>query len=229
MIKNLPALLMREQIKQLQSTVSQSLENDFIPKGKRRAGLRDNWEEIEKGNQLRSEVAISMLFDARPIAAFLGSDFWVYSQSLEDCEAIKAKARLYGFRRFETFVPKTGHPDDKMLSIPDPRGSYAVRVEYSDSLIFGDHAQSWLTLHQHQVETMREHIIFTYCHNADARFDFNDELAAKIMLCGLMAHYEKLNEVAKKRGQEPLTVIIKMEKKHKALDVWTVFLALKAN
>ncbi len=227
MIKNLPALPMRDQIKQVQKIVSQSLENDFIPEGKRRAGLRDGWEQIEEQNQARAEVAISLLFDGRPIAAFLGSDFWVYAQSIQETEVIKEKARAYGFKRFETFVPKTGHPDDKMISIADPRGPYAVRVEYSESLIFGDHAKGWLALHEHQIKTMQDQIIYTYCHNADARFDFNDKLAASIMLCGLMTHYAEIEKVATEQGKAKPPVVIKMEKNDRTLDVWTVYLTLK--
>ncbi len=227
MIKNLPALPMRNQIKQLQKIVSQSLENDFIPEGKRRAGLRDGWEQIEEQNQARAEVAISLLYAGRPVAAFLGSDFWVYAQSLEEAEEIKTISRAYGFKRFETFVPKTGHPDDKMISIADPRGPYAVRVEFSQSLIFGDHAQKWLAFHEHQITTMQEHIIYTYCHNTDARFDFNDELAAKVMLCGLLTHYAEMEKVATKQGKEKPPVTVRMEKNERTLDVWTVYLTLK--
>lgn len=218
---------MRDQIKSIQSIVSQSLENNSIPKGKRRKGLRKGWEKIEELNQARAEVAISMLYAGRPIAAFLGSDFWVYAQSIKETEEIKKISRAYGFKRFETFVPKTGHPDDKMISIADPRGPYAVRVEYSESLIFGDQAEKWLSLHEHQISTMKEHIIYTYCHNADARFDFNDELAANIMLCGLLTHYERVKEIATKQGEQAPSVIVKMQKNERTLDVWTVFLTLK--
>lgn len=225
MIKNLPALLIRDTITQLCDVVCQPLENDFIPEGKCRAGLRDGWEEIELENEKQQSIVISMLFDGRSIASFLGSDFWVYAQSIEECETIKAKARAYGFKRFETFIPKTGHPDDKMISIADPRGSYAVRVQYSKDLIFGNHAKKWLSFHQLQIDTMQDHIIFTYCHNTDARFDFNDELAADIMHLGLLHHYAEVGKVAKQQGKQTPPVKIKKEKA--ALDVWTIYLELK--
>ncbi len=114
-----------------------------------------------------------------------------------------------------------------MISIADPRGPFAVRVEFSQSLIFGDHAKGWLALHEHQIKTMQDEIIFTYCHNADARFDFNDELAANILFCGLLHNYEEVTKVAKAQGKQPPPVVVKMEKNERTLDVWTVYLTLK--
>lgn len=225
-IVNLPALLMCDQINQLKSVVSQSLENDFIPEGESFASLRDDWEQVDKANKERAETAISMLFDGRPIAAFLGVDFWVYALSLQEVDAIKEKARAYGFKRLETFVPKAGHPDDEMISIADPCGSYAVRVGYSRDLIFGKHAKKWLSFYEQPISTVQEYITYTYCYNNDASFDFNDEQSAKIMHCGLLAHYRDLKKAAINCGKEAPAVNIVIGMKKGTLDVWTVSLSL---
>lgn len=212
-IRNLPALIMRDQIKQLCDVVSQPLHDQSKLNG-RRTPLCDNWEEIDDQNRARKDVAISMLFDGRDVAAGLGSEFWLYCISLTDVAEAKKKLHAYGYKYLETFVPKVGHPDDKKISIndPDPRHAFAIRVNSSTGLIFGDHAEQWLDLHKQIIDVMRDEIIYTYCHNTDARFHFASKEAAAVLYTSLLAHYANMQAYAQEQGKEAPAVSVKMEK-----------------
>lgn len=222
----LPALLMREQIPFLAKMLSQPLESDDIPKGKRRAALRPDWELIENENEQRLEAVLSRLFSHRDIACCLGAEFWVYCTSLDDVAEAKKQLAAYGYKNIGTFIPKVGHPEDDKKSIPDPdpRHAFAIRVSPSESLIFGEHANKWLELHKHLIDVVREYITYTYCHNTDARFTFQTREPALILYTGLLYHYAEMKKQAEKQNKEMPEMIIKIKQSHLCINSYVVCL-----
>ncbi len=206
----------------LLKSVEQPLHGE--PTEGKRAALLPNWEEIEKQNEQAQAVELQKVFN-REACAFLGSEFWLYADSLEDAAITKKQLNDMGYINLETFVPKVGHPDDKKQSIPDPDHAFAIRVSSSTDLIFGNHAKKWLAMNKKMIAVVQPHITHTYCHNADACFTFNDKVVAALFTQKLLEFYAPMKEQAEKVNKAFNGVHIALE--DNTLDTWKVRLQLK--
>ena len=228
-MKNLPVVYFPTTVKSLTEYLK-SFEADVQrePTEGNRSRLKDNWELIERQNSRRKQKQLSRIFGGRDTNCFMSlREFWVYASSWKDVELVKRQAHALGYKNIETFIPKVSDPMDKKKSLPDPNPAhaFACRITSSESLIFGDHSEAWLELHKPIIDVMRDEIIYTYCYNADARFTFNNAIAAGILYAALLKQYAGTKKHAKTVGKEFPDIKISMKKT--ALDNWTVYLELE--
>lgn len=148
-------------------------------------------------NSALYEGFLSDAFDGRATSCFMtGSDFWVYAQSIEEAEVIKAKAKGFGYTNIETLEPWSGDPDNRQA---DPKGAYAVRVCEMTDLIIGKPAQSLVKLFSELAELVKDHITYTYAHLNTVTYTFNDAMAATLFAKSILDFnmiMEKANTIA---------------------------------
>jgi hypothetical protein len=124
-------------------------------------------QEFNQAHLLNSK-SVQTWFSALPVDFFHSSEFWVYCESLEQSQDIKAKAQHLGF------VNITTH-DNSGCS----KGRYYVCVKSSDICILDTSGQRWLDLYRNSFNSLSAHIIFTYAFEGCAFLVFNDEGAAR--------------------------------------------------
>jgi len=232
LIKNLPALSMRSQITFIAEMLSNSIYDDSATSTDSRTPLLDNWEQVDIQNSARIETALSILFGREVAVFFDGGEFWVYCSDLSDVENTKNILNAYGYKNLSTFIPKVSHPENKKLSIPDqydPHHAYAIRVNKSESLVFGVHANKWLELNKDNIDLVREHIIFTYCHNTDARFTFSSKLVASVFYTALLNTKSEIEKLSKSQNVDAPKLIVDLSPCRHSIDCWVVSLDLLHN
>jgi hypothetical protein len=127
-------------------------------------------------------------FGGRTTSCYLStSDFWVYAQTIEEVNDIKAQAKAFGYKNLEAFVPWSGDPDNKQV---DPNGDFAVRASEINDLIIGESAKKLVEFLQELVAVVEDHITFTYAHMSKVTFTLNDEVAAYLLAKSILDFFD---------------------------------------
>lgn len=163
--------------------LSQSLKNAQGITHNVRGLSREQVNSICDNNSSIYNAIISEHFDGQPASCNFNSNFWVFADSIDDVLTIKEKAIKYGYKNMHTINP---HITDKFGNrLSDPNGVYAVVINESDSLIFGELAPKFLNLLSPILDVFNNDIIFTYCHSGRATFKLNDNSKAELLKVAL--------------------------------------------
>lgn len=127
-------------------------------------------------------------FGGRTTSCYLStSEFWVYAQTTEEVNDIKAQAKAFGYKNLESFAPWSGDPDNKQA---DPNGAFAVRVSEMNDLIIGKQATKLVGFLQELAAVVEDHITFTYAHMSKVTFTLNDEVAAHLFAKAILDFFD---------------------------------------
>lgn len=143
----------------------------------------------------------------RPTSCIASNEIVVFCSSWEDRNQVIEQAKKLGFKRFATYQPMVAHDLDPMLSQPHPEHKLAVRIDHSETCIFGEHSNKLLSIMKHLYADFQDDIMFTYCYNSDLRFSFSNEEKARECHAGFIA----FDLMLRKKGKMKIETDLKLE------------------
>lgn len=158
----------------------------------------------------------------KKVFSLFASSFTVFCNSWADrCDVVKQVSAM-GFKNIQTYEPKVD--DGKGGSMPDPESKFAVDVNLSESLIFGDHTEKFMAFFKDFIAVVKGEVIYTYAYNADYRLTFSNMGVASLLASKLNKYLDQMIAHGVSAGKLPPK--IKVQMKESNLDAWTVSISM---
>lgn len=181
----------------------------------------DNCNEFSDLQEAARTEFLQNVFGKKVFSLF-ASSFVVYCDSWADrCTVVKQVAEM-GFKNIQTYSPKID--DGKGGSMPDPVSKFAVDINLSESLIFGNHTEKFMAFFKDFIEVVSNEVIYTYAYNADYRLTFSDMGVASLLTSKLNKYFDQMIAHGASVGKLPPK--IKVQMKAANLDAWTVSISM---
>lgn len=176
--------------------------------------LTDEISIVEYQNESRKvcESFLSPIFGDKDIFCLHSGEFTVYCQTTDEVKSVIEQAQSFGYRNIETYIPLVS--DGNNGSKPDPEHNFAVRINQSEFLIFGNHSEKLLKMIEEPLNSVKEKIIYTYCYNNQASFTFRDSTCATALYESLKKIFDGVKEMAKENNKKVPEVKVSLKPKN---------------
>lgn len=168
-------------------------------------------EEYQNSARKIREDFLSTIFN-KDVFCLSYFEFTVYCQTTDEVKSVIELVQSFGYRNIETYIPLVS--DGENGSKPDPDHNFAVRVNQSESLIFGNHSDKLLKMIEEPLNAVKEKIIYTYCYNNQASFTFRDSTCATALYESLKKIFDGVKEMSKENNKKVPEVKVSLKPKN---------------
>lgn len=155
----------------------------------------NNIEEMMDQAREKMNNIVSPLFGDKDIFALHSGEFSVHCKTDAEREDAIKTAQKMGYVNVSTYEPKVSDGTE-LGSMPHPDFMFAVRVNNSESLIFGAHSKELISLLDNLVAPAKDFVTYTYCYNDDYRLTFRVEEVATVYFEALKTYFDEMTKYA---------------------------------